>query len=213
MLDAGRGGERGHLFVISAPSGCGKTSLVRGLLQSTPALIAAVSHTTRQRRDGEVDGVDYHFVEPARFEAMVARDEFLEHATVFDHSYGTSRASVEGDLAAGTDVLLEIDWQGARSIRQAAPDAVSIFVLPPSIAELERRLTARGDSAENVARRMQDAVSEMSHYGEYDYLVVNDDFERALGGLAAIIAAARLRRPVQVARHRRLLNDLVADRQ
>jgi len=200
----------GHLFVVSAPSGAGKTSLVRALVARAGALVVSVSHTTRARRPGEEDGVHYHFVDAATFEAMVAAGEFLEHARVFDHAYGTARGPVGARLAAGEDVLLEIDWQGARSVRAAMAEVVSVFILPPSVAELERRLTARGDRPEVIARRMRDAVSEMSHYGEYDYLVVNDDFDRAAEGLVAIVTAARLRRAVQVERHAGLLAGLVA---
>ena len=200
----------GHLFVISAPSGGGKTSLVRSLLESTAKLTVSVSHTTRPQRGAEQAGVDYYFVNDSRFEQMVMAGDFLEHATVFDHRYGTSKSAIAANLARGVDVILEIDWQGARSIRAAVPDPISIFILPPSIAELERRLRSRGDSAENVARRMRDAVSEMSHYNEYDYLVINDKFESALGGLNAIIHAARLRQPVQQAAHGEMLAELIA---
>ena len=200
----------GHLFVISAPSGAGKTSLVRALVTASTRLCVSVSHTTRLRRVGETDGVDYHFVDAATFADMAAAGEFLEHATVFDHAYGTARRNVAARLEAGDDVILEIDWQGARSVRAAAPDAISIFILPPSVAELERRLRGRGDRAESIVRRMQDAQREMSHYGEYDYLVVNDDFDRALAALDAIVSAARLRRAVQETRHATLLAGLVA---
>lgn len=200
----------GHLFVISAPSGAGKTSLVRALVAASTRLCVSVSHTTRLRRDGETDGVDYHFVDAATFADMIAAGAFLEHATVFDHAYGTARRSVAARLEAGDDVILEIDWQGARSVRAAVPDAISIFILPPSVAELERRLRGRGDRAESIVRRMQDAQREMSHYGEYDYLVVNDDFDRALAALDAIVSAARLRRAVQETRHANLLAGLVA---
>ncbi len=202
--------DPGHLFVISAPSGGGKTSLVRALLESTADLCVSVSHTTRPQRSGEVDGVDYHFVDEQRFRDMVAAGEFLEHATVFDYRYATARAAIAGHLAAGTDVILEIDWQGARSIRAAAGDTISIFILPPSIAELERRLRKRGDAHSNVERRMRDAVNEMSHHAEYDYLVINDQFDQALAALKAIVTAARHRRPVQQARHAALLAELVA---
>lgn len=199
----------GHLFVISAPSGAGKTSLVRELVARRDSLVVSVSHTTRPRREQERDGIDYHFVDAAAFDSMVDTGAFLEHATVFDHAYGTSRAAVTTHLDAGRDVLLEIDWQGARSIRAAAPDSMSIFVVPPSVDELENRLRGRGDSDENVARRMRDAVREMSHFEEYDYLLVNDDFAQALGNLAAIIDAARLRRAPQCKRHAKLLRELV----
>ena len=200
----------GHLFVVSAPSGGGKTSLVRALRAHTPDLHLSISHTTRACRAGEQDGVDYHFIDEARFAAMIAAGEFLEHAQVFDHHYGTARAQVEERATRGADVILEIDWQGARSIRAAVANAISIFILPPSIAELERRLRGRGDPADVVARRMRDAVNEMSHFGEYDYLVINDDFERALAALTSIAAAARLRTDVQKLRHAPVLAGLVA---
>ncbi len=200
----------GHLFVVSAPSGGGKTSLVRTLLDRAGNLRVSTSHTTRARRSGEQDGIDYHFIDEATFEAMVAAGEFLEHARVFDHYYGTARAPVSARLAAGEDVILEIDWQGARTIRAAVATTISIFILPPSIEELERRLTNRGDKAETIVRRMRDAVNEMSHFGEYDYLVINDDFERAAAALVAIVGASRLRREVQVQRHAEMLGRLVA---
>ncbi len=201
----------GHLFVVSAPSGAGKTSLVRALLTCLPDICVSVSHTTRSRRPGEQDGVDYHFVEPSAFEAMIATDAFLEHARVFDNQYGTSRLAVSAQLDAGRDVILEIDWQGARSIRAALPETVSVFILPPSVTELERRLTARGgDSAAVIARRMRDAVSEMSHFGEYGYLIINDDFAAAEAALQAIVVAARQRLAVQRLRHAGMLTHLVA---
>jgi len=200
----------GHLFVVSAPSGGGKTSLVRALLDRAGALRVSTSHTTRGRRSGEQDGIDYHFIDEAAFTDMVDGGEFLEHARVFDHYYGTARAPVAERLAAGEDVILEIDWQGARSIRAAIPDTISIFILPPSIEELERRLNNRGDKAETIVRRMRDAVNEMSHFGEYDYLVINDDFERAAAALVAIVTASRLRRAVQIQRHAEMLRRLVA---
>lgn len=207
---ASTGRPHGHLFVISAPSGAGKTSLVRALVERAGDLRVSVSHTTRARRAGEEDGVAYHFIDEARFVAMVEAGEFLEHAQVFDHRYGTARSPVAARLAAGEDVILEIDWQGARSVRAALADTISIFILPPSVEALEQRLTGRGDKPEAVARRMRDAVSEMSHYGEYDYLVVNDDFERAAADLLAIVGAARLRRAVQAERHAAMLARLVA---
>jgi guanylate kinase len=200
----------GQLFVVSAPSGGGKTSLVRAVLGRVADLRVSVSHTTRACRAGEQDGLDYHFVTAEAFAHMVAEDAFLEHARVFDHHYGTSRAALAAQLDAGLDVILEIDWQGARAVRQARPDTLSIFVLPPSIAELERRLERRGDRPETIARRMQDAVREMSHHAEYDYLVVNDDFETACAALAAIFTAARQRLAVQRRRHADMLAGLVA---
>ena len=210
MSGAGSTTASGHLFVVSAPSGGGKTSLVRALMERAGGLCVSTSHTTRSQRNGEQDGVDYHFIDEARFRAMVAADEFLEHARVFDHYYGTARTPVNARLAAGDDVILEIDWQGARNIRAAIPATISIFILPPSIEELQRRLTQRGDKAETIVRRMGDAVNEMSHFGEYDYLVVNDNFERAATALVAIISAARLRLAVQSERHAEMLGRLVA---
>jgi guanylate kinase len=202
---------RGTLFIVSAPSGAGKTSLVKALLDSTPGLTASISHTTRAMRPGERDGVDYHFVDAAGFQAMVSAGAFLEHARVFDNYYGTSVAAVQERLGQGLDVILEIDWQGARQVRRALPEAVSIFVLPPSRAALEQRLRGRGqDSDETIARRMRDARSESSHFGEYDFLVINDDFDTALEQLCAIVQAQRLRQEPQAARHRQLIDELLS---
>jgi guanylate kinase len=179
---------RGHLYVIAAPSGAGKTSLVRALMQREPALRFSISYTTRARRPNELHGRDYFFVTQDEFAAMAARGEFLEHARVFDNSYGTARAQVQDSLAAGQDLILEIDWQGAQQVRAALPECVSIFILPPSRAELERRLRGRGSDAEDVIqRRLRDAGSDMAHWAEFPYVVVNDDFERALGELQAIV--------------------------
>jgi len=192
----------GTLYIVSAPSGAGKTSLVKALLQRMPDVVVSVSHTTRPPRPGEQDGVDYHFIDKARFEGLVEGGQFLEHAQVFDNYYGTSRSTVFGQLEAGRDVILEIDWQGARQVRQSAPQAVSVFILPPSRAALRERLTGRGqDSEEVVDRRMQDAVSEMSHYDEYDYLIFNDEFERAVSELQAVFVSLRLRLGAQQLRH------------
>ena len=179
---------RGRLFVIAAPSGAGKTSLVRALMQREPALRFSISYTTRARRPNELHGRDYFFVTQDEFAAMAARGEFLEHARVFDNSYGTSRAQVQDSLAAGQDLILEIDWQGAQQVRAALPECVSIFILPPSRAELERRLRGRSTDAEDVIqRRLRDAASDMAHWAEFPYVVVNDDFERALEELQAIV--------------------------
>ena len=186
---AGDANIRGTLYIISAPSGAGKSSLLRALLESgrMPQVELSVSHTTRAPRPGEVDGQDYHFVDTARFEAMVAAGDFLEHARVFDNFYGTSRAAVTARLEQGMGVILEIDWQGARRVRELLPEAVSIFILPPSRDALEERLTSRGqDGDEVIARRMRDAISEISHYDEYDYLIINDDFQQALDDLLLI---------------------------
>jgi guanylate kinase len=178
----------GTLYILSAPSGAGKSSLAKALVESTPGLTVSVSHTTRAPRPGEVDGVHYHFVTPEVFQAMVERGEFLEHARVFDNFYGTSQAAVQAELDHGTDVILDIDWQGARNVKARMERAVGIFILPPSREELERRLRGRGqDSDEIIARRMRDAVSEMSHYDEFDYVIVNDDFDAALADLQHIL--------------------------
>ena len=201
----------GTLYIISAASGAGKTSLVKALVESTEDVVVSVSYTTRPKRSGEENGVHYHFVSREQFEAMLAQEEFLEHAQVFDNQYGTSRTWVTERLAAGLDVVLEIDWQGARQVRKLHPESVSIFVLPPSRAELERRLRGRGQDAEEIiARRMRDAVDESSHYNEFDYTVVNDDFETAVTDLTAIIRAQRLRRANQETRQRSLLHELLA---
>lgn len=179
----------GRLFLITAPSGAGKTSLVRRLLENHPDLHFSISHTTRKQRPNEVNGRDYFFVDVPEFQRMVGADEFLEHAQVFDNHYGTSRRTVERELAAGRDVLLEIDWQGAAQVRRLMPAAVSIFILPPSREELERRLRSRGTDDEAViARRLRDAVADMSHWREFDYVIVNDDFDRAAATLADVIA-------------------------
>jgi guanylate kinase len=179
---------RGRLFVIAAPSGAGKTSLVRALMEREPGLRFSVSFTTRRQRPNEVHGRDYFFVSREEFDRMVAAGEFLEHATVFDNSYGTARRQVEDSLAAGQDLILEIDWQGARQIRQALPECRSVFILPPSRPELERRLRGRGTDAEDVIqRRLRDAAGDMGHWREFEFVVVNDDFERALGELQAIV--------------------------
>jgi guanylate kinase len=180
--------RRGRLFVIAAPSGAGKTSLVRALVERHPSLRFSISYTTRAKRPNETHGRDYFFVSKDEFQAMVGRGEFLEHAQVFDNYYGTARAQVEASLAAGQDLILEIDWQGAQQIRRALPECRSIFILPPSRDELERRLRGRGtDEEEVIQRRLKDAATDMTHWSEFDYVVVNDDFERALGDLHAIV--------------------------
>jgi guanylate kinase len=181
---------RGTLFVLAAPSGAGKTSLVKALLERMPGLQMSVSHTTRSRRPTEEHGREYYFVTVPEFERLVADGQFLEHARVFDNLYGTARAPVETRLAQGGDIVLEIDWQGARQVRPAMPDCVTIFILPPSREALEKRLRSRAtDSPEVIARRLRDAVSDMSHWREFDYVVVNDDFEKAVADLVAIVSA------------------------
>jgi len=200
----------GTLYVISAPSGAGKTSLVKALLEKTEGIGVSVSHTTRAMRDGEQNGFDYHFVDKAKFEKMVEASAFLEHAQVFDNFYGTAIANIEATLQKGDDVILEIDWQGAEQVRKQLPYSVNIFILPPSRAALEERLRGRGqDSDEIIARRMRDAKSETSHYSEYDYLVVNDDFDNALTELKSIVLARRCRYGAQSARLRPLLKELL----
>jgi len=204
---------QGTLFIVSAPSGAGKSSLIQALLKTQPLYDTqvSVSHTTRGMRPGEAHGEHYYFVSKDEFEAMIAEDAFLEHAKVFDNYYGTSRKAIEQVLSTGVDVFLDIDWQGAQQIRAKMPAARSIFVLPPSQDELDRRLRGRGqDSEEVIARRMAQAVSEMSHYAEYDYLIINDDFDLALSDLKTIIRAERLRMGRQKARHDALISKLLA---
>ncbi len=201
---------QGTLYIISAPSGAGKTSLVKALLEQDAKVRVSVSHTTRAPRDGEVDGVAYNFVSLAEFDQVIDAGQFLEYAEVFTNKYGTSKLWVEEQLAAGIDVILEIDWQGAQQVREKMPNALSIFILPPSRTELERRLTGRGtDSAEIIAGRMAQAESEMSHFGEFDYLVINDQFDDALNQLQAIFTANRLKMGVQTAVQKSLLEDLL----
>jgi guanylate kinase len=179
--------KRGKLYVIAAPSGAGKTSLLHALMKRRPAIGFSVSCTTRKPRPGEQDGRDYHFIERAEFERLVEAGEFIEHANVFGHLYGTRRSVVEAALAEGRDLILEIDWQGARQIRDRLPEAIQIFILPPSRAELESRLRKRGsDSDEVIARRLRESTLEMSHWPDFDYVIVNRDFDRALGELEAI---------------------------
>jgi guanylate kinase len=193
---ATRPSQSGLLIILSAPSGAGKTSLYRALLERTDGVVASVSHTTRPARPGEENGVDYHFVTAEEFDRLVAEGAFLEHARVFDRQYGTSRAAVESERQAGRDVVLEIDWQGARQIRALVPEAVSVFVLPPSREALRERLEDRGqDDPEVIERRMRDAEAEMSHYGEYDYVIINDEFEQALDSLISVVKAERCRLP------------------
>jgi len=181
--------RRGRLIVLAAPSGAGKTSLVRALLERLPELQFSVSYTTREPRAAERDGADYHFVSAAEFEAMRARDAFLEYARVFDHWYGTGRDEVNATLERGLSVLLEIDWQGARQVRVAAPEAISVFVLPPSMAELERRLRGRRtDTEATIQRRLGEARADMAHWIEFDHVLINDDLRQAAAELTAIVS-------------------------
>lgn len=206
MSDKGQG----TLYIISAPSGAGKTSLVKALLESTDGIRVSVSHTTRPMRPGEVDGKDYHFTEVESFKSRIDSGDFLEYAEVFGNFYGTSRSAVQEMLAQGLDVILEIDWQGAAQVRKLIPEALSIFILPPSREELERRLRGRGtDADEVIARRLGEAVNEMGHYGEFDYLVFNDDFDTALAELRTIVLARRLRSEAQIAIRGAQLADLL----
>ncbi len=202
--------SQGNLFIVSAPSGAGKSSLVKALLENDPSIRLSISCTTRSPRPGEIDGVHYHFLDVAEFQARLGRGEFLESAEVYGNYYGTSQPWIEAEMAAGRDILLEIDWQGAAQVRRLMPAAESIFILPPSLDELRRRLEGRGtDSAEVVARRMAAAREDMSHAPSFDYLVVNDRFDDALADLLAITRARRLRMQAQLVRHASLLDGLM----
>ena len=184
----------GTLFVISAPSGAGKTSLVKKLQSEMDSMVVSVSHTTRNQRPGEIHGKDYFFVDPETFTTMLKDNKFLEHAKVFDHCYGTSRKIVDESLSGCQDIVLEIDWQGARQVRAKLSNCISIFILPPSREALDKRLRTRGqDSDAVINRRMRDAEAEISHYNEYDYVIINDDFDTAFKELKSIVTASRLR--------------------
>ncbi|OKP03582.1 guanylate kinase [Xenorhabdus eapokensis] len=206
--------NQGTLYIVSAPSGAGKSSLIQALLKTQPMYDTqvSVSHTTRQTRPGENHGEHYFFVTVDEFQNMINHDEFLEYACVFGNYYGTSRKVIEDTLASGVDVFLDIDWQGAQQIRQKMPTARSIFILPPSKEELLRRLRGRGqDSEEVIAKRMAQAIAEMEHYNEYDYVIINDDFNTALADLQSIIRSERLRLDRQTQRHDALISKLLAD--
>lgn len=201
----------GTLFIVAAPSGAGKSTLVNALLEREPGISLSISHTTRPPRPGEQYGRHYYFVERVEFEREVAEGIFLEHAEVHGNFYGTSRTTVQDLLLQGRDVLLEIDWQGAAQIRKSKPDCVSVFILPPSRVELERRLRGRGsDSAEVIERRLHNSRGEIAHAHEFDYIVVNDRFEDALDGLQAIVGAVRQRSGLQCQRHENLIRELLA---
>jgi guanylate kinase len=201
----------GTLFTVSAPSGAGKTSLVEALVERCDDVVVSVSHTTRSMRPGEQDGVSYHFVTEAAFLEMLGRGAFLEHARVFNNYYGTSQDWVEQQLREGRDVILEIDWQGAQQIKRQHPEGVAIFILPPSRRALLERLTARGQDGEAVIQqRMSQAVDEISHYLDADYILVNDDFERALRDFISVVESQRLRSAVQVVRWQALLTELLS---
>ena len=200
----------GTLYTVSAPSGAGKTSLVNALIQQCQDLRVSVSHATRPMRPGEQDGVNYHFVDEQHFLEMLGREEFLEHARVFGNLYGTSRVWVEQQLDAGIDVILEIDWQGAQQVKRLLPETRAIFIMPPSREALEQRLDSRGqDERAIIEARMAEAVEEMSHYTDGDYLVINDDFDQALRELQAIVTSQRLRMPRQQRVWRDILSDLL----
>lgn len=200
----------GTLFIIAAASGTGKTSLVKALVADADRLGVSVSHTTRPARPGEIDGVNYHFTTREQFLAEVAAGQFLEHAEVFGNLYGTSRTWVERQLASDHDVILEIDWQGAQIVRELMPQALSIFILPPSLPALAERLNGRGtDSTEVIAHRLSEAIADITHYSEFDYLVINDDFATALADLQAIVRAARQSHRAQAARQAELIKRLL----
>jgi guanylate kinase len=203
---------RGTLFIVAAPSGAGKSSLVNAVLAREPGICLSISFTSRGPRPGERHAQHYHFITKAEFEAMVAAGDFFEHALVHGDYKGTARQSVEPQLAAGQDVLLEIDWQGARQVRAQVPDAVSVFILPPSRDALEHRMRHRGQDTEAViAQRLSNAREEMSHAGEFDFFIVNEDFEVATCELHAIFTACRLRQPIQARRHAGLLQALLGE--
>ena len=206
-----------NLFIIAAPSGCGKTSLVKALLGSSSKLSVSVSHTTRKPRKGEINGENYHFVSKERFGEMISNNDFVEHAEVFGNMYGTARSNIKEKLDANIDIILEIDWQGARQVRENMPNSISIFILPPSKNILLQRLTDRGqDDEETISKRMKNSESEMSHYDEFEYLVINDQFDSALNDLKAIIQDCNnniknieLSLENQISRHRYLFKELI----
>ena len=199
----------GNLFIVSAPSGAGKTSLVRALLNSNKQIALSISYTSRAPRPGETDGKDYHFVSRDKFLQMAQHGDFLESAEVYGNLYGTSQSWIEKELASGLDILLEIDWQGAAQVRKLMPQATSIFILPPTLAALESRLKGRGqDSAEVIARRLRAAQEDISHVAEFDYVIINDKLDEALRQLEAVVIAVGLRRDCQLSRHATLINQL-----
>ncbi|TAK73742.1 MAG: guanylate kinase [Gammaproteobacteria bacterium] len=200
--------DLGNLYVIAAPSGTGKTTLVKALVDSLPHITVSISHTTRSKRPSEMHGVNYYFIEKAEFERMITRGEFLEHAVIFDHYYGTSREWVQETLEKGVDVILEIDWQGHQQIRSLFPDAISIFILPPSVEGLRERLVKRNqDRPDIIQRRLADAKETLSHVHEFDYVVVNDDFMQALHDLQIIVEAGRLLGSRQTAKFANIIEN------
>ncbi|MGJ8693087.1 MAG: guanylate kinase [Thalassotalea sp.] len=206
--------EQGNLFILSAPSGAGKSSLIKALLKqpSSRPMQVSVSHTTRNPRPGEENGVHYHFVSKTQFERLITEDAFYEHAQVFGNYYGTSEKAIDEQLAKGIDVFLDIDWQGAQQVRMKKPSVTTIFIAPPSKAELLSRLQNRGqDSEEIIAGRMAQAQSECSHYQEFDYIIINDNFEQATTDLTTIVHNQRLKRGQQAEKHQDLFKDLLAN--
>ncbi len=202
---------QGTLYVIAAPSGTGKTTLVKALISSLPAITVSISHTTRPKRPAEVDGVNYYFIDPAQFQEMIAHHDFLEHATVFNHSYGTSRSWVEKTLKQGIDVILEIDWQGCQQVQGLFPECISIFILPPSLTDLAERLKNRAqDSPDIIQQRLADAHETVSRIHEFQYVIINADFDHALADLKAIIIANRLLQKKQILKLDKLLADLTS---
>ncbi len=200
----------GHLYIVTAPSGAGKTTLVSLLLENDPGIHVSVSSTTRVPRPGELDGREYHFVDVPSFIECVSRGEFLEWAEVHGNYYGTSKRWIEAEMTAGRDVLLEIDWQGAQQVRKSFPEAIGVFILPPSLQALEERLSGRGtDSAETIARRIAAARDEMRHVDEFDYVIINDDLQQALGNLLSVVSATRLQYTTQRQRHSALFATLL----
>jgi len=201
---------RGNLFILSAPSGAGKSSLINALLERHSDMKVSVSHTTRQPRPGENNGEHYHFVSVEEFKKLIEANDFLEWAQVFENYYGTSKQSIESQLSQGIDVFLDIDWQGAQQMRKVLPEVQTIFILPPSKQELENRLNSRGqDSAEVIKSRMDKAQAEMSHYNEFDFLIINDDFDTALYQLETIVFGQRLKQTNQALKFNSLINDLL----
>lgn len=201
----------GMLYIISAPSGAGKTSLVKALLEEIDLIEVSVSYTTRAKRSGEREGVDYHYVEQETFKQMIAEEQFIEYAEVFGNYYGTSKKQIKERLKAGVDIILEIDWQGAQQVRKQFECCTNVFILPPSRSELLSRLQERGqDSQDVIEKRMNEAIEQMSHYKEFEYLIVNDQFSHALGELKALIYAFRLRQTSKCLRHQHLINALLA---
>lgn len=200
----------GHLYIVTAPSGAGKTTLVRLLLENDHGIRLSISNTTRSPRAGEQDGREYHFVSVPDFLGKIEGGDFLEWAEVHGNYYGTSKSWIEAEMAAGRDVLLEIDWQGAQQVRKQFPAAIGVFILPPSLDELGRRLSGRGtDSAETIARRLAAARDEMRHMGEFDYVIINDDLQQALGDLLSVVRASRLHYATQCQRHSKLFATLL----